>query len=223
MASEARILPVRSYGQYCAVAKSLDLLGERWTLLIVRELMLRGPSRYTDLRKGLPGIATNLLAERLRELEDAGVVLREEAPPPIATTLYSLTPRGEELRRVIYELGRWGAPLMREPDAEDAFRSHWLWLPVELFLADHAPGEPSIVIQVDAGGEPMLIEAADGEIRIRPGRAERPDATLSGAPQTLLALLSGRLNVAQARRQGLQYRGDRRILERLLPTEPGAA
>jgi DNA-binding HxlR family transcriptional regulator len=73
-------LLVRSYGQYCAVAKSLDLLGERWTLLIVRELLLRGPSRYTDLRKGLPGIATNLLAERLRGLEDAGVVLREEAP-----------------------------------------------------------------------------------------------------------------------------------------------
>jgi DNA-binding HxlR family transcriptional regulator len=213
-------LLVRSYGQYCAVAKSLDLLGERWTLLIVRELLLRGPSRYTDLRKGLPGIATNLLAERLRGLEDAGVVLREEAPPPIATTLYSLTPRGEELRRVIYELGRWGAPLMRDPDAEGAFQSHWLWLPVELFLADHAPGEPSIVIQVNTGEEPMLIEAADGEIRVRPGRVDRPDATLSGAPQTLLALLSGRLNVAQARRRGVQYRGDQRILERLLPREP---
>src|SRR5919201_6854048 len=107
---------MRSYGQFCGLAKALDVVGDRWTLLIVRELLLRGPCRYTDLRKGLPGIATNLLAERLRELEDAGVVLREEAPPPIATTLYSLTPRGEELRRVIYELGRWGTPLMRDPD-----------------------------------------------------------------------------------------------------------
>jgi hypothetical protein len=121
---------------------------------------------------------------------------------------------------VIYELGRWGVPLMRDPDVEGAFQSHWLWLPVELFLADHAPGEPSIVIQVDTGEEPMLIEAADGEIRIRPGRVERPDATLSGAPHTLLAFLSGRLNVAQARRRGLHYRGDQRILERLLPREP---
>jgi DNA-binding HxlR family transcriptional regulator len=211
---------MRSYGQYCAVAKSLDLLGERWTLLIVRELILRGHCRYTDLRKGLPGIATNLLAERLRELEDAGVVLREEAPPPVATTLYSLTPRGKELRSVIHALGRWGAPLMRDPDPEDAFQSHWLWLPVTLFLADHAPGEPPIVIQVDTEGEPMLIGAEDGEVGIRPGRVERPDATLSGAPQTLLALLSGRLNLAQARRQGLHYKGDGRILERLLPREP---
>ena len=86
---------MRSYGQYCALAKALDVLGDRWTLLIVRELMLAGPSRYTDLRNGLPGIATNLLSDRLRELEAAGVVAREQAPPPVATTLFSLTaPRG---------------------------------------------------------------------------------------------------------------------------------
>src|SRR5579883_3438193 len=102
---------MRSYGQNCGVAKALDLLGERWTLLIVREL-LPGPSRYTDLRTVLPGIPTNLLAERLQKLEEAGVVLREQAPPPIATTLYSLTDRGRELQSVIYDLGRWGAPLM---------------------------------------------------------------------------------------------------------------
>ena len=79
---------MRSYDEYCAVAKSLDVVGDRWTLLIVRELALQGPCRYTDLRNGLPGIATNLLADRLRELEHAGVVSREEAPPPIATTLF---------------------------------------------------------------------------------------------------------------------------------------
>src|SRR2546421_4464549 len=102
---------MRSYDQYCSVARALDVVGGRWNLLIVRELLLRGRSRYTDLHKGLPGIATNLLAERLRELEEAGVVLREQAPPPIATTVYSLTVRGQELESVIYELGRWGAPL----------------------------------------------------------------------------------------------------------------
>ena len=79
--------------------RALDVVGDRWTLLIVRELALRGACRYTDLRNGLPGIATNLLADRLRELENAGVVAREEAPPPIATTLFRLTPRGEELGR----------------------------------------------------------------------------------------------------------------------------
>jgi DNA-binding HxlR family transcriptional regulator len=210
---------MRSYGQYCGVAKALDLLGERWTFLIVREL-LQGPSRYTDLRTGLPGIATNLLAERLRELEEAGVVLREQAPPPIATTLYSLTNRGQELQSVIYELGRWGAPLMRDRGANDVFQSHWLWMPVKLFLSDRAPDEPPLAIQVESEGEPMVIEAQDGDVQIRPGQVDRPDATLSGPPHVLLALFSGELNLAQARRQGLRYKGDAAILERLLPREP---
>ena len=126
---------MRSYGQYCSVAKALDVIGDRWTLLIVRELLLRGPSRYTDLRRGLPGIATNLLADRLRELEQAGIVLREDAPPPIATALFSLTPRGEQLRPVIDELGRWGIPLMAETTPDEEYRSHWLQLPVDLYLS----------------------------------------------------------------------------------------
>jgi DNA-binding HxlR family transcriptional regulator len=95
-----------SYGEYCSLAKALDVVGDRLTLLIVRELTIRGPSRYTDLRNGLPGIATNLLADRLRELEQAGIVDREEAPPPVATTLFALTPRGEELRPAVEELMR---------------------------------------------------------------------------------------------------------------------
>src|SRR5690349_25102414 len=85
---------MRSYGQYCSVAKALDVVGDRWTLLIVRELLLQGPCRYTDLRNGLPGIATNLLADRLNELEGAGLVRREEAAPPVATTLFRLTEAG---------------------------------------------------------------------------------------------------------------------------------
>src|SRR2546421_3568128 len=127
---------MRSYRQYCSVAKSLDLIGDRWTLLIVRELLLRGACRYTDLRDGLPGIATNLLADRLRDLEEKGIVGREDAPPPVATTLFRLTPRGEQLRPTLVELGRWGAPLMVETGANGAFRSHWLSLPAELFLTD---------------------------------------------------------------------------------------
>jgi DNA-binding HxlR family transcriptional regulator len=111
-------------------------------LLIVRELALRGPSRYTDLRGGLPGIATNLLAERLRELEQAGVIAREDAPPPIATTLFRLTPRGEELRPALNELMRWGLPLLAEESPGDAVRSHWLAGAIELMLTDLRPGAP---------------------------------------------------------------------------------
>src|SRR5213080_4601140 len=99
---------MRSYGQYCSVAKALDLVGDRWTLLIVRELLLQGPCRYTDLRNGLPGIATNLLADRLRELDRGGLIKSEAAPPPVATTLFSLTERGRALAPALRELGIWG-------------------------------------------------------------------------------------------------------------------
>ena len=92
---------MRSYNEYCSIAKSLDVVGDRWTLLIVRELAQRGACRYTDLRDGLPGIATNLLAERLRQLEQSGVVVREEAPPPIATTLLSCKASGRVVITVV--------------------------------------------------------------------------------------------------------------------------
>ena len=142
---------VRSYGQYCSVARALDAIGDRWSLLIVRELLLRGPCRYTDLLGGLPGIATNLLADRLRELEKAGILGREQAPPPVATALFALTPRGEQLAPVMRELGRWGAPLMAEPGGDAAFRSRWLKLPVELFLSDQTPDRPPVQIELRTG------------------------------------------------------------------------
>src|SRR4030081_3146122 len=105
---------MRSYDEYCAIAKSLDVVGDRWTLLIIRELALRGACRYTDLRNGLPGIATNLLAERLRDMEEAGVLSSRYAPPPIATTLFALTKRGAELEPVIMQMASWGMPLLFE-------------------------------------------------------------------------------------------------------------
>jgi DNA-binding HxlR family transcriptional regulator len=208
---------MRSYKEYCSVAKALDIVGDRWTLLIVRELLLRGACRYTDLRNGLPGIATNLLADRLRELEQAGIVSGEDAPPPVATTLFRLTPRGEELRPVVLELGRWGVPFMIEGPGNDAFRSHWLTLPAEFFLSDQAPDQPPITIEVRAGEESILIETVNGGIRTRPGTADQPDAVISGPPQPILGLLSGRLNLARARKRGLKYEGDPGVLRRLLP------
>jgi len=206
---------MRSYGQYCSLAKALDVVGDRWTLLIVRELLLRGASRYTDLRNGLPGIATNLLADRLRELELAGIVAREEAPPPIASTLFRLTPRGEELRGALVELGRWGAPLMAEPDGDEEFRSHWLALPVELYLTDRSPDRPPVTIEVQTAGEPMVIQTADGRARARPGEAAHPDAVLRGAPDLVIGVLTGLVELAAARDRGAQYEGDPGILSRV--------
>src|ERR1700722_12004671 len=114
---------MRSYGQFCSVAKALDVIGDRWTLLIIRELLLRGACRYTDLKNGLPGIATNLLADRIRELEAAGLVAGEEAPPPIATPLVRLTDAGAELEPLVRALSSWGIRFMAEPIGDDAFRT----------------------------------------------------------------------------------------------------
>ncbi len=208
---------MRSYGQYCSVAKALDVIGDRWTLLVVRELLLRGPCRYSDLQRGLPGIATNLLAGRVRELEQAGVLVREEAPPPVAATLFRLTPRGEQLQSVLVELARWGAPMMAEPVEDAVFRSRWLEMPVHLFLSDHAPEEPPVAIELRTREEPMTVETAAGEVRVRPGSAEQPDLVLSGEPQLIVGVLAGALALAEARAQGLRCEGDPAALARLQP------
>ena len=215
---------MRSYRQYCSLAKALDVIGDRWTLLIVRELLLRGACRYTDLQNGLPGIATNLLADRLRELEENGIVRREAAPPPVATTLFHLTPRGEQLRPVLVELGRWGAPLMAQASDEDeAFRSHWISLPTELFLTDRQPDRPPITIEVRTGDVPMLIETADGDVHARPGTVEHPDAALAGAPRLIIGVLSGGLDLAAARARGLEFEGDPEVLDRVRPRAAATA
>jgi DNA-binding HxlR family transcriptional regulator len=214
---------MRSYGQFCALAKALDVVGDRWSLLIVRELMLQGACRYTDLLRGLPGIATNLLAERLRHLEQAGVVSREEAPPPVATTLFRLTPRGEELRGVIRELGRWGGPLLAGAGDGDAFRSYWISLPIELYYYDPKPEAPPVEIELRTGDEPMTVEAGGGTVRARRGPARSPAATVSGPPRLVIGVLSGRLDLDEARRQGLVFEGDRAALGRVRSANVPAA
>ena len=207
---------MRSYRQYCAAAKALDVIGDRWNLLIVRELLLRGACRYVDLLDGLPGIATNLLAERLRDLEQAGIVYREDAPPPIATTLYRLTPRGEALRATMLELIRWGAELMEDPGDDDAFRSHWLAAPVRLYLEDQAPDQPKVAIELRAGNqEPFTIQAEGGHITNRPGSAEQADLILDGSPRLILGVLTGRLQADEAEALGLRLQGDVTTLRRV--------
>src|SRR5580658_4955190 len=160
---------MRSYGQYCSIAKALDVVGDRWTLLIVRELLIRGACRYTDLKDGLPGIATNLLSDRIRELESAGLITREDAPPPVATTLYRLTEAGAELRPVLDALGQWGVRYMAEPAEGDEFRGHWFAFPASFFLHDRDPDGPPVSIEVHAADSPAVIEVSGGVIRTRLG------------------------------------------------------
>jgi DNA-binding HxlR family transcriptional regulator len=207
---------MRSYGQYCAVARALDVVGDRWALLIVRELLLLGSCRYTDLRHGLPGIATNLLADRLRDLEDADVVRRVDAPPPIATTLYELTPRGAELAPVVAALGTWGAELMARPQGPDAFHSYWLAFPLGR-LTDNDPDGPAVTIQIQTGDQPMVVETRDGAVRVRPGVVDRPDVVLTGPPGIVIAVLRRLVDLDKAQRRGLRVEGDVAAIQRLRP------
>ena len=217
---------MKSYGQYCAVAKALDVVGDRWTLLIVRELVTQGPSRYTDLRAGLPGIASNLLATRLRELEAAGLITRTAAPPPIATTLFELTDRGRALKDVLYALGRWGVDLMVSPDGSEAFRSSWFTFAAENFLSDTDPAAPGVTIALDAGDAPVHLAVGGGHVELHQGAVPSPDLTLTGEPRLIMGVLAGKLPLEAARSAGLSVTGDPAVLTRAgrpQPSQPAPA
>ena len=208
---------MRSYGEYCSVAKALDVVGDRWTLLIIRELLIRGACRYTDLKNGLPGIATNLLSERLRELEAAGLVRREDAPPPVATALFQLTEDGRELEPMMRALGWWGVRYMTQRADGDEFRSQWFTYPISFFLTDRDPDGPPVSIELQTASDPMTVEVSDGSIRTRLGSAVSPDLVLKGEPLHILGLLSQKLTEAEATARGLQIIGDAGVLKRVLP------
>lgn len=201
---------MRSYGQYCGLAKALDVIGERWSLLIVRELLV-GPRRYGELLAGLPGIATNLLADRLRELGAAGVVERDR------DGRYALTEWGQGLAEPIYALGRWAAPLMGAMDESDAFRGHWLAHPVRALFGERDPRRPTVTVEVRADGSALTVESVGGDVRVRPGQPTEPDVVVTGPPDAILGLLSGRLDHRVAARRGVTVVGDPRILRRLRP------
>lgn len=208
---------MRTYGQYCSVAKALDVVGDRWTFLVVRELLLQGRCRYTDLKRGLPGIATNLLSERLRDLEAQGLVEKEDVPPPVAATLYQLTPVGAELEPVLRALGAWGTRYLTNPEDGDEFRSHWFSFPISLYLRDRDPDGPDVWIALISGDRPAAIEVSAGTVRSHLGFVAEPHLTLRGTPPQILGLLSSHLALDEAVELGLEVTGDLAVLERVRP------
>lgn len=206
---------MRSYGQFCAVARALDQIGDRWTLLIVRELLIRESARYSDLLAGLPGIATNLLANRLDDLEANELVERVAARPPVSTTLFRLTDRGRALEPVLAALGRWGGPLLRSPRPREVFRTHWLTLPARWHLTDLDPSARPVSLALHTGDEPMVIELANGVIRTSMGSTDSADAVLTGPPHVILGLLSGSLSIAESRAAGVHCQGDMKVVKRV--------
>ncbi|WP_344373120.1 winged helix-turn-helix transcriptional regulator [Agromyces tropicus] len=213
---------MRTYGQYCAMARGLDLVGDRWTLLIVRELISLGPSRYADLQRGLPGIATNLLANRLRELEHAGLVARTELPRPANATVFALTERGAALEGIVREFVKWGAPLMATHAPDDTFRPHWLLVPLRGLCHDATPGAPAQVVRVGTAADGCDIAADAGTVSVAPSSpSTTPDATVDGDPDALVALFTGRLPIAAADAAGM-ITGDVEAVRRVVGGTPAS-
>ena len=199
----------RTYGDRCGIARALDVVGERWALLVVRELLL-GPKRFTDLRAGLPKLGPDILSQRLRDLEETGLVRRGKLPPPAASRIYELTDRGQELEPVILALGRWGSgEPFPEGDAELG--------PDAAVLALKTMFDPARATGLDAtyelrfGELPYRLRVTGGELHAVRGSAEAPDATIAADPGTLAQVLWRGLPMSE-----LSVTGSRQAAKRFL-------
>lgn len=202
--------PRRSYDDSCGIARALDVLGERWSLLIVRELML-GPRRFGQLRAGLPDPSPNVLSQRLRELEEDGVVRRYVLDPPAGVAVYELTERGRALESILLELGRWGSAVPITTDRELSAVSV-----LGAMKAMFAPGAgPAATYAVQLAGEWYTVAIDGAELTIRRGRAETADATFATDVTTLRTLAFHGTTIRAAEQDGtLTVTGDRRVANR---------
>lgn len=202
---------MRSYGQYCGLARSLEVVGDRWNLLIVRQLLI-APARYRDLIDGLPGIATNMLADRLRDLETSGVVERRLGGEG-SVVEYALTPWGAELRQPIESLIRWSTPLMVRGPAGDSFRPEWLALAVPALLDTRVEVRPAATLGLDIGGPPLQLRVTPSGFEVGPHDGRELDATIRAEPAYILGLAAGALTLGDARALGLvEIDGDESII-----------
>jgi DNA-binding HxlR family transcriptional regulator len=206
---------MKSYGQYCVLARGLDVVGDRWLLLIVREL-LTGSRRYGELVHGLPGIATNLLAERLRTMQANGLVAKTD------DDRYQLTERGEGLRDVVFAIVRWAGPLVGRMADSETYRSHWIVYPIASLFPGVDRTRPELTVEVRCGDAPMTIRSTVGRVSAHPGHAAAPDLVLTGPPDVTIGLLAHRFDAAEAKARGVAVTGDARLLRGLRPSLPGA-
>jgi DNA-binding HxlR family transcriptional regulator len=205
----------RTYGDSCGIARALDVVGERWALLVIRELLL-GAKRFSDLREGLPNISPDVLSQRLRELEQADVLRRRTLPPPAGSRVYELSERGHELEPVILALGRWGTGAPFPPGEAE--------LGVDaMVLALKTVFDPSAADGLDGSYElrlseqPFRLHVADGRLDVARGGAESPDVTIETEPSTLSAVLWRGRALAEALSSGdMKIEGSRAEAKRLL-------
>jgi DNA-binding HxlR family transcriptional regulator len=206
----------KSYQQYCGIAAALDLVGDRWTLLILRELSF-GEQRFTDLRAGLPGIATNLLAERLRHLEDAGLVEQRELPAPAARTVYALTrDQGRRIVPVLRALAQFGLPFLDDPVEGQVRPRTAVYGGLAALLDPAAAAGEDLLLRFELDGDDLWLQVRDGRI-VRADRSATPDLTFTGSAAALVEVCRGTttLDAASPRLRVTGARAARRLFTRI--------
>jgi DNA-binding HxlR family transcriptional regulator len=209
---------MKSYGQRCPLARGLDVIGDRWTLLVIRELLL-GPRRYTDLLDGLPGVGTNILAARLADLQAAQVITRRTLPPPTAVTVYELAEAGEALRPAINALSGWGEQYGAPANDAQAARPAWILLGA---LRRGIKLEPGRSCELRVGRDAFALTGTPERPSVVAGSAQSPDAVITLEPDLLYALATRRMTPRAVRRH-IEIEGDRDVAEQVLTALSGAA
>lgn len=204
---------MRSYGRYCPVAHALDVLGERWSLLVVHELM-DGPLRFTDLEDHLDGIGTNILSSRLKSLEQAGVIRKRRLPPPAASTVYELTDYGRAVEPVIRELAWWGVRTLGPPDESEQPPAGWLVHGLRVAVIQDVSELPDAVIEFRCADEVATVRVTGGRFSVEGVEAEAPDATVEATARGFYVLFVDRDVDA------VSIEGDREAVERLVRAVP---
>lgn len=212
----------RTYADRCGAARALDVVGERWALLVIRELFL-GPKRFTDLQAGLPRVSPDVLTQRLRELTEAGVISRHKLPAPASSWVYDLTDWGRELESIVTSLGRWGsrAPV---PEGQTTIGVDSIILGLRTCFSPEQAGGLTATYALTLAGAPFRVSIADGALTVGRGQVDRPDAAIDTDPATLEGLLwNGRRPQSALRARELTFDGDRALLERFLELFPNPA
>lgn len=206
-------MPARSYGQYCGLARALALIGERWALLIIRDLLV-GPRRFTDLKHGLPRIPTNVLSDRLKELERDGIVQRRVLPRPAAATVYELTPYGQQLEDAVMRLGVWGAQSLGEPHPDEIITNDSITVALRSTFMPEAARGHHLTFELRMGPTVHLNARVDnGSLRVAEGPAEHADLVID-AGLALKAVFARELSPRDALKQGLiRIQGNPEILD----------
>jgi DNA-binding HxlR family transcriptional regulator len=212
-----QIMSARRYGQFCGVTRALEIVGERWALLIIRDLLV-SPKRFTDLRQGLPRIPTNILSTRLKELEEAAVVRRRVLPRPSGAVVYELTEYGQELDEIVMALGRWGAQRLGEPGPDDIVTEDSMIMAMRSTFHPEAAVGRTDRYQLNLGQIVLHMDVDNGNLRVAAGEAADRDVVIEAGP-AIKALMAGEITPDEALADGsVKITGDPDLLKQFAET-----